>query len=124
MALRNRFFYCTVSTVEAVTPPEFAPIVLLPIPFRVARPALLGALAIVATEAEEELQCTFAVMSCVVLSLNVPVAVNCCGAPRGTDGFAGAMAIETSEPLLMVNVVVPVTPAAETVIVDEPLRLP
>ena len=96
----------------------------LPVPFSVARPAVLGALATVATEADDELQCTFVVMSCVVLSLKLPIAVNCGGAPSGTDGFAGAMAIETSEPLLMVSVVVPVTPEADAEMVADPLRFP
>ena len=63
-------------------------------------------------------------MSCVVLSLKVPVAVNCCGPPSDTDGFAGVMAIETKVPLLMVSVVVPLTPDADAEIVTEPLRLP
>src|SRR5260221_8610561 len=34
--------------------------------------------------------------TCVELSLNVPVAVNCCVAPLATDGFAGVTAIDTS----------------------------
>jgi len=78
----------------------------------------------VATEADDELQCTLVVMSWVVLSLKIPVAVNCCGGPIGTDGLAGVIAIETKVPLLMVSVVLPVTPEAEAEIVTVPLRLP
>ena len=59
-----------------------------------------------------------------VLSLKVPVAVNCWGAPSGTDEFAGVMAIETKLPLLMVSVVLPVTPEAEAETVTVPLRFP
>lgn len=55
--------YCTVKLVELVMPPELAPMVVLPTPAVVARPAVLGALAMVATEACDELQWTFMVMS-------------------------------------------------------------
>jgi len=48
--------YCTVNEVEAVTPFEFAPIVVVPAPVVEATPATLGAFAIVATLAEEELK--------------------------------------------------------------------
>jgi len=48
--------YCTVNTVEPVVPPEFAPIVVVPAAIQFAAPATLGAFAIVATVACEELQ--------------------------------------------------------------------
>jgi len=63
--------------VEAVTPLAFAPIDVVPTPRVVATPATLGAFAIVATLAEDELQCVVSVMFCLVPSLNDPVAVNC-----------------------------------------------
>jgi len=116
--------YCTVRLVELVMPPELAPMVVLPTPAAVARPAVLGALAMVATEADDELQWTFRVMSWVVLSLNVPVAVNCCLLPLDAIEFAGVMARETSVPLLTVRVVVPFSPEALAVIVTLPVRLP
>ena len=50
------FAYCTVKLVEEVMPPELAPIAVVPTPAVVARPAVLGALAIVATDACDELQ--------------------------------------------------------------------
>lgn len=56
-------FYCTFKLVEEVIPPELAPMVVVPTPVVVARPAVLGALAMVATEADDELQWTFRVMS-------------------------------------------------------------
>jgi hypothetical protein len=48
--------YCTVKLVDAVIPPELAPMVVVPVPAAVAKPATPGALAIVATEADDELQ--------------------------------------------------------------------
>jgi hypothetical protein len=49
--------------VEAVTPLAFAPIDVVPTPRVVATPATLGAFAMVATLAEDELQCVVSVMS-------------------------------------------------------------
>lgn len=86
----------------------------------VARPATLGAFAIVATVATDELQWAFIETSCVVPSLNVPVAVNCCVLPDGTDVFAGVITIETSVPVLTVSVVVAFSPEAVAVIVAVP----
>lgn len=78
----------------------------------------------VATLAAEELQCVLSVTSCVLASLNVPVAVNCCVLPSATFGAAGVIAIEDSVALLTVNVVVPVTPEALAEMVTEPSFLP
>src|ERR1700719_1254331 len=64
--------------------------VLVPVPTVLAKPALL----IVATAVFEELQVTELVRFWVLLSLYVPVAVNCCGTPLATEGFAGVTAIE------------------------------
>jgi hypothetical protein len=69
--------YCTVRTVDPATPPELAPIVVEPTPSQFAAPATLGAFAMVATVAADELQWLFRVISCVLESLNVPVATNC-----------------------------------------------
>lgn len=44
------------STADPVVPPEFAPMVVVPAARQFARPPTLGAFAIVATLAEEELQ--------------------------------------------------------------------
>src|SRR5438046_10244946 len=73
---------------------------------------MLGALAIVATLAEEELQCVVKVMSCVVPSMKEPVAVNCCVLPTVTLGLAGEIASETNVPVPTVNVAVPSRPEA------------
>jgi hypothetical protein len=50
--------------------------VAVPAAMQFACPATLGAFAIVATGAEDELQWLLRVMSCVLPSLNVPVATN------------------------------------------------
>lgn len=110
--------------VEEVTPPVFAPMAVLPTPLVVARPAPFGPLAMVATLEEDELQCVLSVTSWVVASLNVPVAVNCCGLPSATEGAAGVMAIELSVPLLTVRTVVPLIPEALAVMVAVPSFLP
>lgn len=59
-----------------------------------------------------------------VLSLKVPVAVNCCVPPFDTVEFAGVMASETSVPLLTVRVVVPFSPEALAVMVALPVFFP
>ena len=81
----------TVSTVEPVMLPSFALIVLVPVATPVARPPLV----IVATEVVAEAQVTCDVRFCVLLSLKVPVAVNCTVLVAITDGFTGVTAIET-----------------------------
>lgn len=110
--------------VEAVVPPELAPITVVPTPAVVANPAVLGALAIVATDADDELQWTFRVMSWVLPSLKVPVAVNCRVLPFATVGFAGTMAIDARVPLLTVRTVLPFSPEAVAVMVALPVFLP
>ena len=114
----------TVMAVDAVTPPELPPILVLPTPLVVANPAKVGAFAIVATLAEDELQWVVMVISCVVPSLNDPVAVNCCVPPSVTEEFAGVIAIDVNVPEPTVSVVVPVTPDAVAEIVTVPLFFP
>jgi len=123
-AITARSVYCTVNVVVVVTPHEFAPITVVPAPRVVTIPATLGAFAMDATLATDELKCVLRVMSCVVPSLKVPVAVNCSIAPRLTDGEAGVRAIEVSVPLPTVSVVVPVTPDAVAEMVTLPAFLP
>lgn len=77
-----------------------------------------------ATVATDELQCEPTVTSCVVPSLNVPVALNCCVAPAETDAFAGVMVTDTSVPVLTVTVVVAFRPYAAAVIVACPAFFP
>lgn len=82
----------TVSVVEPVTLPEVAEIVVEPALSAVARPVVL----IVAVAVLLEAQVTLLVRFCVLLSENVPVAVNCCVPPAAIEGFAGVTAIDTS----------------------------
>jgi hypothetical protein len=110
--------------VDAVTPRVFTPIVVVPEAFVVASPAWMGAFAIVATDELVELQCEFIVTSCMVPSLNVPVAVNCCVEPVDTEGFTGLTAVLTSVPVPTVSVVVPVTPNAVAEMVTLPAFFP
>jgi hypothetical protein len=48
--------YCTVSVVDPAMPPELAPMAVVPAAIQLALPATLGALAMVATDACDELQ--------------------------------------------------------------------
>src|SRR6267378_2697989 len=82
----------TVKVVKPVTLPRVALIVEVPICSAEASPVAL----IVATVVVPEPHTTLFVRSCVELSLNVPVAVNCCVFPAATDGFVGVTAIDTS----------------------------
>lgn len=63
-------------------------------------------------------------MSCVLASLKVPIAVNCCVPPAVAVGFSGVTATETRVPVPTVSVVLPVTPDAEAEIVTDPPFLP
>jgi hypothetical protein len=76
----------------------------VPVPTAVARPAAL----IVATVTAEELHVAVLLRFCVVPSLKVPVAANCCVPPFETEGFAGVTAIDTSVAAVTVSVVLPV----------------
>jgi len=115
-----------VAGVTAVTPPEVAPMLVVPTPVVVAKPAPLGPFAMVATVDEDELQCVVRVMSCgVTLPLNVPFAVNCWVLPLVTVGAAGVIAIAVRVPLKTVRVVVAGgTPETVAVMVTDPAFLP
>jgi len=77
---------------DPLAEPEVAIIVVLPTAKAVARPALLTE----ACAGPVELQVTAAVRFCVLPSLKVPVAVNCCVMPLGTETFAGVTDIDTN----------------------------
>ena len=76
----------------------------------VASPRLPAALLTLAMEGVRELQVTASVRSCVVLSLYVPVAVNCCAVPSASAGVVGVTASEVRTAGVIVNVVEPATP--------------
>jgi hypothetical protein len=110
----------TVSVVEPLTDPKAAVMVLFPVATLVARPRAL----IVATADEDELQSTDAVRSCVLESLNVPVAVNCFVVPTAMLPLAGVTTIETSVAAVTVSDAVPLTDPEVAVIVAVPVPTP
>ena len=114
----------TVSVVEDVIVPSVAEIVVFPDPAVVASPMLPAVLLITATVFSEDTQFTIAVMSVLVPSLYVPVAVNCCVEPDGMDGFCGEMEIETSVAALTVRLAVPFTDPDAAVMVMVPAATP
>jgi hypothetical protein len=77
-------------------------------------------LLIVATVAFPVLQDTELVRSCVLVSLKVPVAVNCCVVPRGIDADGGFTLMDTTTAGVTVRSVLPLTEPAVAVIVVEP----
>lgn len=116
-AIETRVAAVTVIVVDPLTEPEVAVIVVLPCATVVARPAVE---LIVATAGVFELHCTVTVMFCVLPSLNVPVAVNCCIEPTGSVGIAGVTVIETRAAAVTVTVVEPVMAPEAAVILALP----
>jgi hypothetical protein len=97
----------TVSVVEPDILPETAVIVVEPAPAEVATPLVPTALLIDAMPVDNELHVTNVVMSCVVLSENVPTAVNCWLVPAAMVGLVGVTARDTSVADVTFNVVDP-----------------
>jgi hypothetical protein len=91
----------TVRTVDPTIAPEVALIVLVPTDIAVASPAVVIIAFVVAPHV------TDAVRFCVLLSLYVPVAVNCCVSPLAIDGLAGVTAIDCSAAAVTVSTVDP-----------------
>ena len=69
----------------------------------------------------DELHVTEPVRFCVVPSVNVPVAVNCCVRPFATEGFVGDTAIDVTTAVVTVSVAVPFTLPDVAVIVVDPV---
>ncbi len=95
-AIDTRVAGVTVSVVDPDMLPDVAVTVVEPAATDVARPFEPVALLIVATPVLDELQVTVVVRFCVVLSENVPVAVNCWVVPLAMLGLAGVIARDTS----------------------------
>jgi hypothetical protein len=95
----------TVKVLEPLTAFDAAPIKELPTPTAVARPVT----PIVATLESDVVHIALVVKSWVLLSVYVPVAMNCFVDPKSMDGFAGVTVIETSLGVVTVSVVEPVT---------------
>lgn len=86
----------TVSDVDPETLPKAALIVVAPAASDVARPLEPAVLLMVAMDVVDELQVTEVVRSWVVLSENVPVAINCLFVPDAMLGSSGVTARDTS----------------------------
>ena len=95
----------TVKVVDPVTLPLVALMVVLPTFKADARPVVL----IVAVAMLEDAHVTLLVRFCVLLSLYVPVAVNCWVSPAAMVGLAGVTAMDSSVAVLTVSVVEPDT---------------
>jgi hypothetical protein len=102
------------------TEPDVAEIVIDPVPTEVARPAVVGAPLMVATVESEDAQWTEAVTSCVLASLYVPTAVNCCVVPSGMEAESGDTAMETSTAGFTCTFSDPVSPPLAAVSVADP----
>ena len=90
----------TSATVVPLIPSQAAIMVVLPRFSPVASPLAV----IDATPLFDELHATVPVMSCVLPSEKVPVAVNCCNVPSGIDGFAGVTVIEVNVAFVTVSI--------------------
>jgi hypothetical protein len=97
-----------------------AVIVVVPVPAVLASPFP----PIVATFALDDVQVTWDVRFCVVPSLKVPVAVNCCELPKGMLGELGVTVIEVRVALVTENDAVPTCPANSAVMVAVPGATP
>jgi hypothetical protein len=89
--------------------PEVAVMLAVPAATAVAKPALLT----VATNVFDELQMTCVVISWLVKSEYVPVAVNCWGTPTGMFGVVGVTTMEDRVAEFTERVVLPEEPEAE-----------
>src|SRR5271167_485290 len=110
----------TVSKVEPLMDDDVAVIVEVPTPAPLASPAAL----IVAAVVVAELHVTVPVKFCVVPSLNVPVAMNCCVAPLVIEGFAGVTAIDCNVAAVTVRTVEPEIDDDVAEIVEVPTAAP
>ena len=96
----------TVSTVVPLTVPDVALTVAVPVPTLCPSPPLL----IVAVVGVSDVHVAVLLRSCVLPSVNVPVATNCCAVPNAIEGLAGVTANDTSAAAVTVSVVDPLTP--------------
>ncbi len=117
MLMDTRWAVETVKVVEPLTAPSVAEIVVVPVARLPTEPRLF----MVAVAGLEEPQRTDSVRSCVLLSLKVPVAVNCFVVPTAMLEFAGVTAIDTNAALLTLSEAVPVTEPEIALIVADPV---
>ena len=110
----------TVSFVLPETVPEVAVIVVLPAETEVARPLEPAVLLTAATAVLDEFQVTDEVISWLVLSEKIPLAVNCLVVPSSMLGLVGETWMETSVAVVTVSVVLPEIMPEVAVTVVEP----
>jgi hypothetical protein len=106
-AMDTRVAAVTSSEVDPDIFPDVAVIVVDPADTEVAKPLEPSSLLTAAIFELEEFQVTDVVRSCVVLSENVPVAMNCWLVPLTMLGFVGVIAIDISVAEVTVMVVAP-----------------
>lgn len=120
MVIDARSAALTLAEAAPLIEPETALIVTAPRLRAVAKPLTV----IDATLVFDELQVTVPVIFCVVPSENVPVAVNSCNVPSGSDALAGETAIEVKVALVMVSVALEETAPKVAVMVATPGAIP
>ena len=119
MLMDTRWAVETVKVVEPLTAPSVAEMVVVPVARLPTKPRLF----MVAVAGLEEPQRTESVRSSVLVSLKVPVAVNCFVVPTAMLEFAGVTAIETNVALLTLSEAVPVTEPEIALIVADPVPI-
>ena len=92
----------TLRLVALLMTPEDASMVVDPRPTAAAKPA-----ALMVAGLSDEVQVTVLVRFCVLPSVKVPVAENCCPVPNAIDAFSGVRAMETSAGVVTVKVAEP-----------------
>ena len=75
----------------------------------------------VAVDNVSETQVTEELRSCVLPSLKVPIAANCCVVPRAIDGYAGVTAIDSKIAAVTLSVVLLIMDPEVAVICAEPV---
>jgi hypothetical protein len=103
--------------------PEATLIAVVPVATVVASPAVPGVLLMVAMVATVELQCPLWVRSCMVPSVYVPDAVNCCVVPRAIAAVGGLIVIDTSAAAVTVSTVDALTGPEDAEIVAVPCTM-
>src|SRR5205085_185842 len=111
----------TDSGVEPTTAPLVAVTLTEPTASVDTRPCEPAVFETVAIAADDVPHVAVVVSTCVVPSVYVPVATNCCVRPLAIDGLTGVTAIDTSAAAVTVSVVVPLIAPLVAVIVVEPV---
>lgn len=94
---------------EMLVPGYVAVMFVVPPSTEVAKPREPSALLIVATPVPDEFHVTFSVISWVVLSVNVPLALNSFASPLAMIGFSGSTEMDAIVAFVTLNVVDPET---------------